>query len=1044
MKHASTRLLLLVVGLLLHGLAVQAQIVPPLSASKARKPDPIQLSQLTLPVKASGLRHALPTAGGASAARLAQQPSLAGARAKQDVRSSETPAPARTSGSVSELWAARYATPDNSYDVATSTAVDTAGNVYVTGYSFADASSAISYDYVTIKYSADGQQQWQLRYDGAANGDDVATDLAVDTDGNVYVTGSSYNGTSYDYATVKYSPNGQYLWQASYNGPANSDDLAASVAVDAAGNVLVTGASYHGPSTGYDYVTLQYAASGAPLWQAHYSGSGASDELPTSIAVDGSGNVYVTGTSYTGSQSDYLTLKYAASGQQEWAARYNGPASGYDLVRDLAVDAAGNVAVTGTSDNGTSYDYATLKYAPDGQPVWQARYNGPGNSYDEATAVALDAIGNVAVTGYANTGNDNWDFVTIFYASVSGQPVWRRAYDGPDNGYDEATDVVVDTYNRVMITGRSYNRNGECDYLTTGYSIQYVGRQLPVARYNGPAGGDDGASVLAVDAMGNVIVTGTSFAGSRNFDYATVKYSPVGEQLWVARFEGIQTTGLPSQATDMAVDAAGNVVVTGYSRAGSGSRVYATVKYSASGQQIWEARYPPAFTGVNPVVGVDAAGNVYVAGTGAGDYVTIKYDGATGQQLWLRRYFAGIINRGNDVTDLAVDAAGNAYVTGRSVMGLITLYDYATIKYSPTGQELWINRYGPSIGAGANDVPSRVTLDAAGNVYVTGTSYSGVNLGNAYATIKYSAGGRELWVARYGTLAVGYNPTDIAVDAAGNVYVTGISTLKYSPSGQLLWTAPFFAIGAAIAVDAAGDVLVTGTGYLNADRSQGIWVTAKCDGASGQRLWQVFNGLGNPTDQAVAMALDGAGDVYVTGISSGSSTNYNTIKYAGASGQTLWETRDNSPSNADNRPVGLVVDGTGNVYVAGTSFASSSDSDYLTIKYTQASSVASASVVAASRAQLAAPAGMLQELAVYPNPAADQATVSFRPVLDGQGQVRVYNQLGQPVATLYEGAVRKGQRYTLPLKSQSLPAGLYECALLVNGQRQTVRLLVAH
>ena len=91
----------------------------------------------------------------------------------------------------------------------------------------------------------------------------------------------------------------------------------------------------------------------------------------------------------------------------------------------------------------------------------------------------------------------------------------------------------------------------------------------------------------------------------------------------------------------------------------------------------------------------------------------------------------------------------------------------------------------------------------------------------------------------------------------------------------------------------------------------------------------------------------------------------------------------------------------------------------------------------------AASSGSGNELAVYPNPAVDQATVSFRPSLDGTAQLVVYNALGQRVASLYDGAVNGGQLYSLKLDSQNLATGLYECRLVVNGKAQMQRLIIA-
>jgi hypothetical protein len=100
------------------------------------------------------------------------------------------------------------------------------------------------------------------------------------------------------------------------------------------------------------------------VWVARYNPSVSSEDIAHSIAVDGSGNVYVTGGSYgTGTQYDYATIKYNAAGVQQWAARYDGPGNGLDEANFIVVDGSGNVYVTGRSEGvGTQSDYATIKY----------------------------------------------------------------------------------------------------------------------------------------------------------------------------------------------------------------------------------------------------------------------------------------------------------------------------------------------------------------------------------------------------------------------------------------------------------------------------------------------------------------------------------------------------------------------------------------------------------------------------------------------------------------------------------------------------------
>ena len=203
------------------------------------------------------------------------------------------------------------------------------------------------------------------RYDGTGSGEDVANALTVDDSGNVYVTGYSTNGINYDFATIKYSPNGASLWVRRYDGPGNGSDQADALVLDSDGNLYVTGWSVVNGG-GADYNTIKYAANGDTLWVRRYTGPGNFHEDGASaLAVDASGNVYVTGRSVGSDTSfDYATIKYNSFGDTLWVRRYNGLENGFDEASALAVDDSGNVYVTGESDGtGTfDYDYATIKY----------------------------------------------------------------------------------------------------------------------------------------------------------------------------------------------------------------------------------------------------------------------------------------------------------------------------------------------------------------------------------------------------------------------------------------------------------------------------------------------------------------------------------------------------------------------------------------------------------------------------------------------------------------------------------------------------------
>src|SRR5207253_8230246 len=317
----------------------------------------------------------------------------------------------RLPGGVQERWVTRYNGADNDDDEATAMAVDGSGNVYVTGFTFGFDTD---YDYATIKYNSLGEEQWVTRYDGPENYTDQATAIAVDLAGNVYVTGaSSSNAGGLDYTTIKYNSAGQQQWVARYDG-FGDDDVATAIAIDASGSVYVTGYSF-GSGLNYDYATIKYNSAGQQQWVARYDGPGHEDDKAVAIAVDESGNVYVTGKSYgSGGNYDYATIKYNSAGQQQWVARYDGPAHSDDEALAMSLDSAGNVCVTGyISISKTGSDYATIKYDSVGQQQWVARYGSQAGVNGGANAIALDASDNVYVTGQISDPGMHSDYGTI-------------------------------------------------------------------------------------------------------------------------------------------------------------------------------------------------------------------------------------------------------------------------------------------------------------------------------------------------------------------------------------------------------------------------------------------------------------------------------------------------------------------------------------------------------------------------------------------------------------------------------------------------------
>lgn len=431
---------------------------------------------------------------------------------------------------------------------------------------------------------------------------------------------------------------------------------------------------------------------------------------------------------------------------QAWVQRYNGPANSLDEARAIAIDASGNVFVTGRSAGvGTNVDYATVKYDSAGNVMWVMRYDFGIGRADTAMALRLGVNGHVYVTGMSRSTPLFEDYATIKY-DPDGQPsaswpstgfgVGVRRYDGPTGEQDQALAMAVDALDNVYVTGKSKGPGSDYDYLTIKYNAG--GAEDWVRRYNGPGNGLDEARGIVVDSAGNVYVTGLSAGSGTDFDYATIKYSANGTELWVSRYNG--PANQDDQAVSLSMGTSEDVYVTGYSKGVGTDYDYATIRYDrVSGAEVAVARYAeptPAGRDDRAVgVAVDADGNVIVAGKSWGtslyDYVTVKYDSDL-NLLWERR-----LNWGpsfDEAQAMTLDGDGNVYVTGLAYTSPATGRDYVTVKYSADGTQQWATSYsGP--GA-ADDFALAVAAGPDGSVCVTGTSV-GSGTGNDYATVKY-------------------------------------------------------------------------------------------------------------------------------------------------------------------------------------------------------------------------------------------------------------------------------------------------------------------
>lgn len=419
-------------------------------------------------------------------------------------------------------------------DVATAMAIDSSGNAIVTGYSKGPGSG---YDYLTLKYDPNGNLLWSERLDGGTKGDDKPVAVQTDSEGNVYVTGASASKDNADYLTAKYSATGVLQWKERFNGAGNGFDTATGLAVTATGNVVVTGYSM-GKNSGYDCVTVAYDSMGHELWNHVYNGPENEDDFATSIGTDNSGDVIVTGYSKTKRDgAGYLTIKYSALGKPLWIRQFAIGETHVAKATSLAVDPDGGVCVTGYAQGShPTYDYVTVRYDANGKALWAKRLDGPGHGDDKPAAIVRTPDGDYIVTGESFGGDASGkDILTVRY-SANGREEWQKRFDGSGLS-DSASAMAIDPKTGFVVTGLSVGQDSGSDILTVKY--QSDGEIGWSAKYNGQANDLDRPVAVGVNIESEVYVAGSSWGGSGSgFDYVLLKYSVEGKLIWERRYNG--------------------------------------------------------------------------------------------------------------------------------------------------------------------------------------------------------------------------------------------------------------------------------------------------------------------------------------------------------------------------------------------------------------------------------------------------------------------------------------------------------------------------
>lgn len=408
---------------------------------------------------------------------------------------------------------------------------------------------------------------------------------------------------------------------------------------------------------------------------------------------------------------------------------------------------------------------------------------------------------------------------------------------------------------------------------------------------------DDQATSVAVDSAGNVIVAGNTLSSAIDFgggplptinlgDFVIAKYSPSGAHVWSRRIGGVGYDTVSSIATD----ASGNIVVVGETDGatidlgggllnGFGGFDLFVAKYSPGGVFLWGKRFGGTSADLPIAVAFDPSGSVLLAGHSSSP---------------------------------SINLGGNA-LTGFGT------YDIVVAKYASDGTHAWSKR----LGGGSSDYSAGIASDSAGNVLLSGHSFSSpLDLGGGplaalgdydLLVAKFSPDGTHVWSKRFGGASADY-AGGVVSDSSGNVLVTGwafsvtidlgggplgrigsydLIVAKYSQTGAHLWSRRVGGsasdMGRSIAADGAGNVMIVGSsasptadfggGPLSGYGGDDI-LLAKYS-ASGTHMWSKRFG-GTAADQGLAGASGASGVVALVGAVQSASIDFGGGALGGA------------------------------------------------------------------------------------------------------------------------------------------------------------------
>ena len=383
-------------------------------------------------------------------------------------------------------------------------AFDSSGNFYVAGYTTTGTDGF--YDFLIVKFNSSGTLQWSRKF-GCTGTHDTSHGIVVDSSGNSYIVGGTGSGPygSSDILIVKYNTSGTLQWKQVLGGT-DHDIGQGGIAIDSSGNLYIGNYTKSSGSGNYDLHTAKLNSSGTVQWKRTLGGTGM-DFNEAGIAVDSSGNAYITGnTNSTGSGGyDAVIAKYNSSGTLQWQRTLGGGSNDYSY-GEPAVDSSGNFYIVGYTQSGGAggNDILIAKYNSSGTLQW-SRTLGGSNS-DIGYSITVDSSDNVYITGYTDESVSPQISMNTIIAKYnsSGDIQWQRTLGSSTSTQEYGYGIQSDNSGNIYVTMQQST-------ISPGGGLDILIAKLPD---DGSLTGTHGPYIYAESSLSSAAISLTSSSSS--------------------------------------------------------------------------------------------------------------------------------------------------------------------------------------------------------------------------------------------------------------------------------------------------------------------------------------------------------------------------------------------------------------------------------------------------------------------------------------------------------------------------------------------------